>query len=200
MRLKIIIATHNPHKSEEVKNFFKDCPVEIYSMADLGIKEDIEETGSTIEENAFIKACFLKGKVDGIIIADDTGLFVEYLNGQPGVYSARFAGENATYEDNNKKLLKLLNGVPFEKRKAYFKTVIAVVEDERETLLEGKLEGHILEHPRGENGFGYDPVFYVDNLKKTLAELSMEEKNKISHRANALMKLKKYILKRLGEK
>lgn len=118
-------------------------------MADLGIKEDIEETGNTIEENALIKARFLKEKVDGIVIADDTGLFVEHLNGQPGVYSARFAGENATYEDNNKKLLKLLEGVPYEKRKAYFKTVIAVVEREKETLLEGKLEGHILDHPRG---------------------------------------------------
>lgn len=169
-------------------------------MADLGIKEDIEETGNTIEENALIKARFLKEKVDGIVIADDTGLFVEHLNGQPGVYSARFAGENATYEDNNKKLLKLLEGVPYEKRKAYFKTVIAVVEREKETLLEGKLEGHILDHPRGKNGFGYDPVFYVDNLEKSLAELTMEEKNKISHRADALMKLKNYILKRLEEK
>ncbi|EIW00601.1 non-canonical purine NTP pyrophosphatase, rdgB/HAM1 family [Thermoanaerobacter siderophilus SR4] len=169
-------------------------------MADLGIKEDIEETGNTIEENALIKARFLKEKVEGIVIADDTGLFVEHLNGQPGVYSARFAGENATYEDNNKKLLKLLEGVPYEKRKAYFKTVIAVVEREKETLLEGKLEGHILDHPRGKNGFGYDPVFYVDNLGKSLAELTMEEKNKISHRADALMKLKNYILKRLEEK
>jgi XTP/dITP diphosphohydrolase len=125
---------------------------------------------------------------------------VEHLNGQPGVYSARFAGENATYEDNNKKLLKLLEGVPYEKRKAYFKTVIAVVEREKETLLEGKLEGYILDRHRGKNGFGYDPIFYVDDLGKTLAELTMEEKNKISHRANALVKLKNYILQRLGEK
>lgn len=198
--MKIIIATHNPHKTEEIKNFFKGYPVEIYSMADLGIKEDIEETGDTIEENALIKARFLKEKVDGIVIADDTGLFVEHLNGQPGVYSARFAGENATYEDNNKKLLKLLEGVPYEKRKAYFKTVIAVVEREKETLLEGKLEGYILDRHRGKNGFGYDPIFYVDDLGKTLAELTMEEKNKISHRANALVKLKNYILQRLGEK
>jgi XTP/dITP diphosphohydrolase len=170
--LKIIIATNNPHKTEEIKNFFKGYPVEIYS----------------------------KEKVDGIVIGDDTGVFVEYLNGQPGVYSARFAGENATYEDNNKKLLKLLEGVPYEKRKAYFKTVIAVVEREKETLLEGKLEGYILDRPRGKNGFGYDPIFYVDDLGKTLAELTMEEKNKISHRANALVKLKNYILQRLGEK
>ncbi|WP_054644842.1 RdgB/HAM1 family non-canonical purine NTP pyrophosphatase [Thermoanaerobacter thermocopriae] len=197
--MKIIIATNNPHKTEEIKNFLKAILLKFIPWQTC-IKEDIKETGNTIEENALIKARFLKEKVDGIVIADDTGLFVEYLNGQPGVYSARFAGENATYEDNNKKLLKLLEGVPYEKRKAYFKTVIAVVEREKETLLEGKLEGYILDRPRGKNGFGYDPIFYVDDLEKTLAELTMEEKNKISHRANALVKLKNYILQRLGEK
>ncbi|HHW57272.1 MAG TPA: XTP/dITP diphosphatase [Clostridia bacterium] len=198
--MKVVIATNNYHKVKEIKNFFKGYPIEIYSMIDLGIREEISETASTIEENAFIKAHFLKDKVDGIIIADDTGLFVEYLNGEPGVYSARFAGENATYEENNEKLLKLLKGVPYEKRKAYFKTVIAVIDGEKEVLLEGVLEGHILEYPKGKNGFGYDPIFYVDDIGKTLAELTLEEKNKISHRAQALGKLKNYLLERLEEK
>jgi len=198
--VKLVIATHNPNKVKEIKDFFKGYPVEVFSMKDLGIEEEIEEYGDTIEENALIKARFLKDKIkEGIIVADDTGLFVEYLGGQPGVYSARFAGENATYDDNNRKLLKLLEGVPYEKRKAYFKTVIAVVDGENERILEGTLEGHIIDHPQGENGFGYDPVFFVDEIGKTLAELSLEEKNKISHRAKALSKLKEYILKRLEE-
>ncbi|ERM92766.1 MAG: Non-canonical purine NTP pyrophosphatase [Caldanaerobacter subterraneus] len=198
--LRLIVATHNPNKAKEIKDFFKGYPVEVVSMKELGIEEDIEEYGNTIEENALIKARFLRDKVkEGIVIADDTGLFVEYLGGQPGVYSARFAGENATYEENNRKLLKLLEGVPYEKRKAYFKTIIAVIEGEKEVLLEGVLEGHILDHLQGENGFGYDPVFFVDGIGKTLAELSLEEKNKISHRGKALLKLKEYILKRLEE-
>ncbi|MGB9780395.1 MAG: XTP/dITP diphosphatase [Caldanaerobacter sp.] len=198
--MKLVIATHNPNKVKEIKDFFKGYTIEVLSMKDLGIEEEIEEGGSTIEENALIKARFLKDRVkEGIIVADDTGLFVEYLGGQPGVYSARFAGDNATYDDNNRKLLKLLEGVPYEKRRAYFKTVIALVDGENEKLLEGVLNGHILDHPQGENGFGYDPVFFVDEIGKTLAELSLEEKNKISHRAKALLKLKEYILKRLEE-
>ncbi|AIS51802.1 Non-canonical purine NTP pyrophosphatase [Thermoanaerobacter kivui] len=197
--MKIAVATHNPHKAEEIKKYFEGYPVEIYSMADLNIKEDVKEMGHTIEENALIKARFLKGKVDAIVIADDTGLFVEYLNGQPGVYSARFAGENATFEDNNKKLLQMLEGVPFDKRKAYFKTVIAVINKDEEVVLEGRLDGYILDHPRGQNGFGYDPIFYVEELGKTLAELSMDEKNKISHRSLALKKLKNYLFKGLEE-
>lgn len=197
--LKITVATHNRHKTDEIKKYFKDYPVEIYSMADLGLQEEIEETGSTIEENALIKARALKGRVDGLIIADDTGLFVDYLDGKPGVYSARFAGSNATFEDNNKKLLKMLEGVPMDKRRAHFKTVLALIDNNKEIIIEGRIDGYILTEPRGTNGFGYDPVFYVDNLGKTLAELSTDEKNKVSHRALALMKLMDYLSKDLEE-
>lgn len=197
--MKITIATHNRHKADEIKNYFKGYPVEIYSMADLRLQEEIEETGSTIEENALIKARALKGKVDGLIIADDTGLFVDYLDGRPGVYSARFAGNNATFEDNNKKLLKMLEGVPMGKRHAHFKTVLALIDDNKEVIIEGRIYGYILTEPRGTNGFGYDPVFYVDNLGKTLAELTTDEKNKVSHRAIALMKLRDYLFKDLEE-
>ncbi|MGB9679122.1 MAG: XTP/dITP diphosphatase [Thermoanaerobacteraceae bacterium] len=192
--LKIILATHNSHKINEIKSFFNDFNAEIISMNEIGVYDEIEESGESIEENALIKARWIKEKVDnGIIIADDTGLFVDYLNGQPGVYSARFAGENATYDDNNKKLLKLLEGVPFEKRRAYFKTVIALINGNCEHILEGRLDGYIIEKPVGKNGFGYDPLFYVPEIKKTLAEMKTEEKNKISHRALALQKLKEYL-------
>jgi len=198
--LKIILATHNSHKINEIKSFFNDFNAEIISMNEIGIYDEIEENGESIEENALIKARWIKEKVDnGIIIADDTGLFVDYLNGQPGVYSARFAGENATYDDNNKKLLKLLEGVPFEKRKAHFKTVIAIINGDSEHILEGRIDGYIIEKPVGENGFGYDPLFYVPEIKKTLAEMKTEEKNKISHRALALQKLKEYLKINLEE-
>ncbi|SNX52997.1 XTP/dITP diphosphatase [Thermoanaerobacterium sp. RBIITD] len=197
--MKLIVATHNEHKVEEIRNFFKKDNIEVLSMGDIGIYNEVEETGSTIEENALIKARSLKNYKDDIIIADDTGLFVDYLDGKPGVYTARFAGENATYDDNNKKLLKMLEGVPANKRRATFKTVIALIYKEKEVIIEGKVEGRILENPRGENGFGYDPVFYVDKLGKTLAELSVEEKNEVSHRAMALIKLRNYLEKNLED-
>jgi len=164
--LRLIVATHNINKIKEIREILSDFDIEISSMAEIGIQEEITETGKTIEENALVKARALKNKTEGLIMADDTGLFVDYLNGNPGVYSARFAGENATYEDNNMKLLKMLEGVPFDKRTAHFKTVIVLLNKDKETVIEGRLDGRILYKQRGKNGFGYDPIFYVDEAKK----------------------------------
>jgi len=196
--MKIVVATHNKHKVDEIREFFKD-DFEILSADDIGSYDEVEETGDTIEENALLKARSLANLTDEIVIADDTGLFVDYLDGKPGVYSARFAGLNATYEDNNRKLLKLLEGVPMEKRKATFRTVIALIYKGKEAIIEGKVEGTIIDKPRGEYGFGYDPVFFVDKVGKTLAELTLEEKNEVSHRANALKKLKEYLKNNLED-
>ncbi|MCP2239091.1 XTP/dITP diphosphohydrolase [Thermohydrogenium kirishiense] len=196
--MKIVVATHNKHKVDEIREFFKD-DFEVLSADDIGSYDEIEETGDTIEENALLKARSLANLTDYIVIADDTGLFVDYLDGKPGVYSARFAGSNATYEDNNRKLLRLLEGVPIEKRKATFRTVVALIYKGKETIIEGKVEGTILDSPRGQFGFGYDPVFFVDKVGKTLAELTLEEKNKVSHRADALKKLKDYLKNNLED-
>ncbi|KAA5808082.1 XTP/dITP diphosphatase [Thermoanaerobacterium thermosaccharolyticum] len=196
--MKIVVATHNKHKVDEIREFFKD-DFEVLSADDIGSYDEIEETGDTIEENALLKARSLANLTDDIVIADDTGLFVDYLDGKPGVYSARFAGSNATYEDNNRKLLRLLEGVPIEKRKATFRTVVALIYKGKETIIEGKVEGTILDSPRGQFGFGYDPVFFVDKVGKTLAELTLEEKNEVSHRANALKKLKEYLKNNLED-
>ncbi|MDI3311695.1 MAG: XTP/dITP diphosphatase [Thermoanaerobacterium sp.] len=197
--MKIVVATHNKHKVDEIRDFFKG-DYEVLSADDIGSYDEVEETGKTIEENALLKARALADLTNELIIADDTGLFVDYLGGEPGVYTARFAGINATYEDNNNKLLNLLKGVPLEKRKATFKTVIALIYKGREAIIEGKVDGRIIDAPRGQYGFGYDPIFYVDEIGKTLAELTLEEKNKVSHRANALKKLKEYIKNNLEDR
>jgi XTP/dITP diphosphohydrolase len=176
----------------EIKDILKDMPFDVVSKDELGFSDfDVEEDGQTLEENALKKAVELSKLVKGVIIADDTGLFVDALNGEPGVYSARYAGEHVSYADNNKKLLKKSEGLPLEKRTAYFKTSIAVVlEDGSSIMAEGRCSGKIGFEPRGENGFGYDPLFIEDKSGKTLSEMSEEEKNSISHRANALVNLK----------
>ncbi|AEF16790.1 MULTISPECIES: XTP/dITP diphosphatase [Thermoanaerobacterium] len=197
--MKIVVASHNKHKVDEIREFFKG-DYEVLSADDIGSYDEVEETGKTIEENALLKARAIAYLTDELVIADDTGLFVDYLDGEPGVYTARFAGVNATYEDNNNKLLNLLKGVPMEKRKATFKTVIALIYKGREAIIEGKVDGRIIDAPRGQYGFGYDPIFYVDEIGKTLAELTLEEKNKVSHRANALKKLKEYIKNNLEDR
>lgn len=197
---KIVLSSGNKHKISEIKDILKDMPYEIISKNDLGYEEfDVEEDGDTLEKNAFKKAEELHKLIKGIVIADDTGLFVDALNGEPGVYSARYAGEHCSYKDNNILLLKKLKDVPLEKRTAYFKTVIAVVfEDGSKITAEGTVNGKIDFEERGQNGFGYDPLFIVEETGETFAEMSDEEKNKISHRARALMNLKKK-LEDLGE-
>ena len=192
MRSKIILSSGNKHKINEITDILKNMPFDVVSKDELGYKDfDVVEDGSTLEENAFKKAEELQRKVKGIVIADDTGLFVDALEGEPGVYSARYAGESVSYKDNNNLLLKNLKNVPMEKRTAKFKTFIAVIfEDGKRIMAEGTCSGKIAFEERGENGFGYDPLFIVDGVNKTFAEMTEEEKNKISHRAKALINLK----------
>lgn len=189
---RIVLSSGNKHKINEIKFILKDMPYEVLSKDELGFTDfDVEEDGKTLEENAFKKAEELHRLVKGIVIADDTGLFVHALNGEPGVYSARYAGEPVSYKNNNILLLKNLKEVPAEKRTAHFKTVIAVIfEDGSRMTAEGRVDGKIAFEERGENGFGYDPLFIVEETDKTFAEMSDEEKNIISHRARALMNLK----------
>lgn len=193
MMRKVILSSGNRHKISEIKDILKNMPFEVISKDNLGYKGfDVEEDGKSLEENAFKKAEELHKLAGGIVIADDTGLFVDALNGEPGVYSARYAGEPVSYKDNNALLLKNLKNVSMEKRTAHFKTVIAVVfEDGSKMTAEGTVNGKIAREERGENGFGYDPLFIVEGTGKTFAEMTEEEKNKISHRARALMNLKK---------
>lgn len=200
MMRKVILSSGNKHKISEIKDILKNMPFEVVSKDDLGYKDfDVEEDGETLEENAFKKAEELHRIVKGIVIADDTGLFVDALSGEPGVYSARYAGETCSYKNNNNLLLKNLKDVSMEKRTAYFKTVIAVVfEDGSKATAEGLVYGKIALEERGENGFGYDPLFIVENTGKTFAEMTDEDKNKVSHRARALMNLKEK-LEDIGE-
>ncbi|HBC30751.1 MAG TPA: non-canonical purine NTP pyrophosphatase, RdgB/HAM1 family [Clostridiales bacterium] len=192
MNRRIILSTGNTHKIHEIKGILKDMPFEVVSKNDLGYEEfDVVEDGSTLEENALKKAEELHKLTKGIVIADDTGLFVDALNGEPGVYSSRYSGEEATYADNNKLLLNKLKDVSNEKRAAYFKTVIAVIfEDGSRLTAEGICRGYIALEERGKRGFGYDPLFVVEGTDKTFSEMTEEEKNKLSHRANALNNLK----------
>ncbi len=187
---KIVIATSNPHKLLEVKEILKDLPYQFVGLNEFPGIPEIEETGKTLLENSLIKARTVH-KITGFpTVADDTGLEVNSLNGAPGIRSARYAGENATYEDNLNKLLKDLEGIPFGKRQAQFRTVISFVTNSEEHWVEGIVEGVIIDKPLGSGGFGYDPIFYIPKLKKTFAELSMDEKNKISHRGLALEKFR----------
>jgi len=194
---KFLVATKNKGKLKEIEEILAGLPFEVVSMEQAGIDKDIEEYGTTFEENAMIKAKELHRLTGEMVMADDSGLEVDYLNGAPGIYSARFAGEGATDEDKNKKLLELLEGVPFEKRSARFVCVIAVVfPDGRSFTVKGTCDGYIGFEPQGTNGFGYDPLFFLPEYNMTTAQLDPDEKNKISHRGKALKamveKLKKY--------
>jgi len=192
MKRKVILSSGNKHKVKEIKDILKDMIFDVVSKDEVGFEDfDVIEDGETLEENALKKATELKMLVSGIIIADDTGLFVDALDGEPGVYSARYAGEDVSYIDNNNLLLKNLKDIPLEKRTAYFKTVVAVVlEDGEYFMAEGILRGKIGFEPKGENGFGYDPLFIIEGTDNTLSEITDEEKNKISHRAKALLNLR----------
>lgn len=189
---RIIAATQNKHKIEEIDKITKAYGFEIVARNDAGIPDfEIVEDGETFEENSYKKAYEIM-KVSGeVTIADDSGIEVDYLDGKPGVYSARFAGENATDEDNNKKLVELLKNVPFEERTARYVSVITMVYPNGKTLVaRGEVEGHIMLEPSGTNGFGYDPYFQPVGYEKTFGNFTMEEKNKISHRGRALEILK----------
>ena len=186
MMTELVLASGNKGKLAEFQRLLDGLDVQIYSMKEYPEIGDIVEDGSTFAENALIKAravCKATGKP---AMADDSGLSVDALNGAPGIYSARFAGEQRSDADNNEKVLKLLENVEDAKRTARFYCVIAIVlPDGREYTVEGTCEGMILHALRGEGGFGYDPLFYIESLDKTFAELTMEEKNRISHRGHA---------------
>ncbi len=184
---KFIAATKNKGKIKEISEILKDFPYEVLSMESVGLNIDIEETGSTFEENALIKASEISRITGETVMADDSGLEVDFLNGAPGIYSSRFAGENATDEEKNKKLLDMLKDVPFEKRAARFVCVIAVVfPDGSNFTVKGTCEGYISNEPNGTNGFGYDPLFYVPEYQMTTAQMVSEMKHEISHRGKAL--------------
>jgi len=192
--MKIVLATHNHDKEIELQHSLRGLGVEIFSLSEYPDIGDIEETGTTLLENSLLKAHTVHDRTGLPAIADDTGLEVDALDGAPGVYSARFAGADATYEDNVNKLLFSMEEVSEERRSARFRTVISFVDGNQELWTEGHIDGKIIDFPRGNAGFGYDPVFYIPQLEKTFAELSTEEKNKISHRGLALQKLRKILV------
>lgn len=193
---RIIFATGNAGKVREIKMILGDLGVEILSMKEAGIQASPEENGATYEENALIKARAVAAYTDDIVMADDSGLEIDYLNCEPGVYSARYMGEDTPYSIKNANLLERLNGVPDEERTARFVCAIAaVLPDGRELTTRATIEGRIGYEERGEGGFGYDPIFFVPEFGKTTAELTAEEKNLVSHRGKALKLMKEELKK-----
>ena len=186
--MKILLATNNAHKAEEIRAILSGFPeLEICTLSEVGLEiPEPEEDGRTLEENAYIKAREIHDSAGLAVIADDTGLEVASLNGAPGVISARYAGENATYEDNCTALLAALANAGSSSRSARFRTVICYVDDLRTLFSEGVVDGVITAEPRGGKGFGYDPIFQPDGFDTTFAQMTSGEKNAISHRGHAL--------------
>ncbi|MFH1541215.1 MAG: RdgB/HAM1 family non-canonical purine NTP pyrophosphatase [Elusimicrobiota bacterium] len=190
-KYKIILATQNKDKVREIKKIFSKN----FRFIQLNKFPKIIESGKTLEENAIKKAKAIFKITKITTLSDDSGLEVKLLKGKPGVYSARFAGKNCNYSDNNKKLLKLLKNIPYKKRKAKFRTVVAIIfSDGKIKTVSGAVSGYITTEPKGSNGFGYDSVFYYPKLKKTFAQITIVQKNRISHRAIAFKKAKKIIM------
>ena len=189
---KIIFATGNEHKAEEVRAIFSDFDIEIITLKQLENPPEIIEDGNSFEENSLIKARTIYSEYRTPVLADDSGLEVEQLDGAPGIYSARYGGEDGDFIKNNEKLLRELS--KFQKpHKARFVCVVSYIDNSREITAEGELLGKIIEEYRGVNGFGYDPLFVPSGYSKTLAEISSDEKNKISHRARAFAKMKQML-------
>ncbi|MDE6750494.1 MAG: XTP/dITP diphosphatase [Lachnospiraceae bacterium] len=194
----IIFATGNQGKMREIRQILKDMDVEILSMKEAGIEIDIVEDGTTFEENAIIKAKAVAAKTEHIVMADDSGLEVDYLNKEPGIYSARYMGEDTSYDIKNANLLKRLEGVEDDKRTARFVCAIATVLPDGEVITaHGVIEGRLAYEPAGEKGFGYDPILYLPEYGCTCAQLSEEDKNAISHRGRALRAMKEKLEKRI---
>lgn len=193
---RIIFATGNAGKIREINAIMADTGMEVVSMKDAGIQIDVEENGKTYEENALIKARAAAAVSEDIVMADDSGLEIDYLNGEPGIYSARYLGENTSYRIKNADLVSRLEGVPDDKRTARFVCAIAaVLPDGRELTVRAAIEGRIGYEEKGANGFGYDPIFYVPEFQKTTAELTETEKNEVSHRGKALRLMKEELKK-----
>ena len=191
--LKIFIATGNKHKLQEIQEILDDLPIELNSINDLPKKMDVEENGSSFRENAAIKARAYFELTQMPVLADDSGLEVDALNNEPGIHSARYAGEEADYAKNNQLLLKQMKNFEGENRKGRFVCTVCFKTEEGEWFFTGITKGLILDELKGKGGFGYDPLFWIPELKRTYAQLSREEKNKISHRAKALKKFKKFL-------
>lgn len=192
---KIIFATKNNHKMKEIHEILDGKGYEILSMSEAGIDIDVVEDGTTFEENALIKARTIRDYVkDAIVLSDDSGLEVDYLGGKPGIYSARWQGEDTPYSVKNQNLLNMMEGVPEEERSARFVCALAAAfPDGTDKVVRGTIEGMVGYESAGENGFGYDPIFFVPEYKCTTAEMTPEQKNAISHRGNALRKIAEYL-------
>ena len=198
---RLVIATTNPHKVEEFRDLLDDLPYTLVSLADLGVAQDVEETGTTFAENAIIKAIAYADLTGELALADDSGLEIDALGGEPGVYSARWAGADVTYEERHRILLARLADVPAERRAARYQCVIAIAAPSPRGLIdvvEGTFEGRIADAPAGTGGFGYDPIFYVPAHGRTVGQMSAAEKHQISHRALAAAKAQ-VILRRLAD-
>ena len=192
---KVIFATTNKNKVREVNMMMKDFDVELQTMGEAGINIDIVEDGKTFEENALIKARAIAAHTNAIVLADDSGLEIDALNKEPGVYSARYMGEDTSYDIKNQNLIDRLDGVPKEKRTARFVCAIAaVLPDGKELVTRQTMEGYIGWEPEGTNGFGYDPIFYLDEFGCSSATISPEQKNAISHRGKALRAMKELLI------
>lgn len=193
---RIVFATGNAGKVKEIQMILADMGMEVVSMKEAGITIDIEEDGKTYEENAMIKARAVAAYTEDIVMADDSGLEIDYLNGEPGIYSARYLGEDTSYRVKNANLIERLTEVPDEQRTARFVCAIAaVLPDGTELTTRATIEGRIDYEEKGSNGFGYDPIFYVPQFGKTTAELTEEQKNQVSHRGKALELMKEELKK-----
>ncbi len=205
MAVRIVFATGNKGKMREIKEILSDASVPVLSMKEAGVETDVVEDGSSFMENSFIKAravaarCKELGNTEDIVLADDSGLVVDALNGEPGIYSARYLGEDTPYSIKNAKIIERMEGVPDKERSARFVCAIAcVMPDGRELSAEATYEGAIGYEEKGQNGFGYDPIFYLPDRGVYSAELDPDEKNRISHRGKALDKMRELLLKELG--
>lgn len=195
----LLVATTNLGKTKEIENELLHLPWKVRSLADLKITDSSPETGATFLENATGKSLFYGRYWEGLTLAEDSGLEIAHLDGAPGIFSARYSGPQATDSDNNKKVLRLLNGIPFERRKARFVSCLVLSKKQKViTQISGAAEGYIAFEEKGTFGFGYDPLFFYPPLKKTFAELMSEEKNKVSHRGQALAKLRVFLKDYLG--
>lgn len=200
MKHKIIFATGNEGKMREIREILKELQVPVLSMKEAGVSLNIEENGSTFAENAEIKARAVWNCTGGIVLADDSGLVVDALGGEPGVYSARYMGEDTSYEIKNREIIRRLEAVSGQDRSARFVCIIAaVLPDGTVRKTEGTMDGVIAMEPAGEEGFGYDPILYIPEYGKTSAQLTMEEKNAISHRGKALRAMKGELARWLGK-
>lgn len=196
--IEILFATSNAGKAKEVQAMFSDLDVDVKTLREEGIDVAIEENGQTFAENALIKAKAIAGMTDKIVLADDSGLVVDYLNGEPGIYSARYMGEDTSYDIKSARILERMEGVPDDQRTARFVCAMAAIMPGGEVICtEGIMEGLIGYEMKGTNGFGYDPIFYLPEYGMTSSEISPEKKNEISHRGKALRKMQDELKKRI---